>query len=134
MIIHHVGLVVKNIREHYEKYYRDALGFKDMSEIYTDKNIGVKVAFINMNNKIYLELIEPLDEKSPVQNFLTKRGQTLHHLCFETNDIQNECDRLRESDYLITMQPTPAAAFNGRNVAFLMAKDENFLIELLQAE
>lgn len=132
MTIHHVGMVVKNIDEHYGKYYRDALGFEEISETYVDETIGVKVAFINLNDKIYLELVEPLNDNSPVRNYLNKKGQTLHHLCFEVNDIMQECERLRNMNYMITMGPTPAKAFNGRSVAFLMSKDENFLIELLQ--
>jgi methylmalonyl-CoA/ethylmalonyl-CoA epimerase len=134
MVIHHIGLVVKNIEEHYEKYFRDSLGYDNLSQIYIDDKIGVKVAFINMNDKIFLEFVEPLDEKSPVNNYLKKRGQTLHHLCFEVEDIEVECANLRGKNYLITMPPTPAIAFDGRRVVFLMAKEEDFLIELLETK
>jgi len=134
MVIHHVGMVVKNIEKHYAKYFKEALGFNDISKIFTDENIGVKVAFINMNDKIFLELVEPIDDNSPVSNYLKKRGQTLHHLCFEVNDLEYECARLREKDYLITMAPIAAAAFDGRRVAFLMSKEENYLIELLETK
>jgi methylmalonyl-CoA/ethylmalonyl-CoA epimerase len=132
MIIHHIGLVVKDIESHYRQYFHDALGYQEISPVYRDETIGVLVAFINMNDKIFLELVQPISDKSPVQNFLQKRGQTLHHLCFEVDDITKECEHLRNNNYMITMQPTPAVAFNGRNVAFLMSKDENYLIELLQ--
>lgn len=132
MKIHHIGLVVKNINRHYEDYYKKALGYNELSEIYKDERLGVYVAFINLNNKIYLELVQPIDKNSPVNNFLEKRGQTLHHLCFEVGNLNNECERLRKHNYFITMEPAPAKAFNGRNVAFLMSKDENHLIELLE--
>jgi methylmalonyl-CoA/ethylmalonyl-CoA epimerase len=132
MVIHHIGLIVNNIEEHYTKYFRNALGYTGISQTYKDEKIGVRVAFINMNDKIYLEFVEPLNDKSPVYNFLQKRGQSLHHLCFEVENIETECVRLREKNYFITMSPTPAVAFNGRRVAFLMSKEENFLIELLE--
>lgn len=132
MIVHHIGLVVKNIEEHYNRYYYSALGFNEISKIFVDKIIGVKVAFINLNNKIYLELIEPIDNSSPVFNFLQKRGSSLHHLCFEVENIHYECERLREFNYLVTLSPTPAVAFDNRKIAFLMSKEENFLIELLE--
>jgi len=134
MVIHHIGLVVKNIEEHYEKYFHNALGYNNLSQVYVDDKIGVKVAFINMNDKIFLEFVEPLDDNSPVNNYLKKRGQTLHHLCFEVENLEAECEQLRNKNYLITMPPTPAVAFNGRRVVFLMAKDENFLIELLETK
>jgi methylmalonyl-CoA/ethylmalonyl-CoA epimerase len=132
MIIHHIGMVVKNIEEHFQKHFKDALGYEDISQTYNDEKIGVRVAFINMNDKIYLELVQPIDEKSPVYNFLQKRGQTLHHLCFEVDNIEIKCNELRNKNYMVTMPPTPAVAFGGRNVAFLMSKDENYLIELVQ--
>lgn len=134
MIIHHIGLVVNNIENHFTKYFRDALGYDTISRTYIDNNIGVKVAFVNLNDKVLLELVEPLDENSPVSNYLKKRGQTLHHLCFEVENIENEIAHLRNNNYLITMPPTPAEAFEGRKVAFLISKDENYLIELLQQQ
>jgi len=132
MKIHHIGMVVNNIEAHYKAYYKNVLGYEGLSEIYKDEKIGVSVAFLNLNDKIYLEFVQPLNENSPVSNFLKKRGQTLHHLCFEVDDIYAECERLRNNNYMVTMQPVEAAAFNGKKVAFLMCKDENHLIELLE--
>jgi methylmalonyl-CoA/ethylmalonyl-CoA epimerase len=132
MIIHHIGMVVRDIDDHFQKYFKNALGYDDISQTYHDEKIGVNVAFINLNDKIYLELVQPIDEKSPVHNFLQKRGQTLHHLCFEVDNIELKCEELRNKNYMVTMPPTPAVAFGGRNVAFLMSKDENYLIELVQ--
>jgi methylmalonyl-CoA/ethylmalonyl-CoA epimerase len=134
MVIHHIGLVVKNIEEHYEKYFHNSLGYDNLSQIFIDEKIGVKVAFINMNDKIFLEFVEPLNENSPVNNYLRKHGQTLHHLCFEVENLEAECELLRDKNYLITMPPTPAVAFGGRRVVFLMAKEEDFLIELLETK
>lgn len=132
MVIHHVGLVVKNIHDHFKKHIHSALQFHELSQIIKDENLGVEVAFVNMNNRILLELVRPINDHSPVFNFLKKYGQTLHHICFEVTDIEKECERMRACGYMITAGPTPAAAFEGRKVAFLMAKEENYLIELLQ--
>ena len=132
MVIHHIGLVVNNIDEHYQKYFKNALGFSEISETFCDETIGVFIAFINMNDKVILELIQPIDDNSMVANFLQKHGQSLHHLCFEVEDINSKCEQLRNTNYLVTMPPTPAAAFNGRKVAFLMSKAENYFIELLE--
>lgn len=132
MKIHHIGMVVNNIVLHYETYYKNVLGYNDLSEIYIDDKIGVSVAFLNLNDKIYLEFVQPLNEYSPVSNFLKKRGQTLHHLCFEVDDIDAECERFRNNNYMVTMKPVEAVAFKGKRVAFLMCKDENHLIELLE--
>jgi methylmalonyl-CoA/ethylmalonyl-CoA epimerase len=132
MVIHHIGLVVNNIEEHYKKYFYDALGYEKISETYKDEKIGVFVAFINMNDKIFLELVQPIDDNSSVSNYLKKKGQALHHLCFEVDNINLECERLRNKNYMITMPPTPAAAFSARKVAFLMSNEEDYLVELLE--
>jgi methylmalonyl-CoA/ethylmalonyl-CoA epimerase len=134
MEIHHIGMVVKDINEHYTKYFGKALKCGELSQIYKDEKIGVNVAFVNLNNKIYLEFVEPLNDKSPVHNFLQKRGQSLHHLCFEVDDIEAECSNMQKESYFVTMSPTPAVAFNGRKVAFLLSKEANYLIELLEKE
>lgn len=132
MKIHHVGMVVNNIKAHYESYYKKVLGYEGLSEIFADEKIGVSVAFLNLNDKIFLEFVQPLGENSPVANYLKKKGQTLHHLCFEVDDIDAECEKFRNNNYMIVMKPVEAVAFKGKRVAFLMCKDENHIIELLE--
>jgi methylmalonyl-CoA/ethylmalonyl-CoA epimerase len=134
MEIHHIGLVVNSIKEHYTKYFSGFLKCAELSQVYMDEKLGVNVAFVNMNNKIYLEFVEPLNNNSPVYNFLQKHGQALHHMCFEVDNIEIECSNLQKGNYFITLPPTPAVAFNGRKVAFLLSKEADYLIELLEKE
>lgn len=132
MEIHHIGLVVHNIREHYTKYFSSIFNEADLSKIYEDTKLGVNVALVNLNGRINLEFIEPTSPNSPVYNFLHKYGQSLHHLCFEVEDIEKECEILQKGAYIMTVPPTPADAFNGRKVAFLISKEAGYLIELLE--
>ena len=134
MELHHIGMVVNNIAEHYKKYFSLLLRSAELSQIYKDEKLGVNVAFVKLNDKIYLEFVESLDNKSPIYNFLQKHGQSLHHLCFEVDNIETECSNMRKENYFITIPPTPAVAFNGRKVAFLLSKEADYLIELLEKE
>lgn len=79
-----------------------------------------------------IELIQPLDGQGPVQKFLETRGGGLHHLCFETDDIDADMNRLRGLGYrFLTEAPTPGA--HGTRVAFIHPKSAGgVLIELAE--
>lgn len=79
-----------------------------------------------------IELIHPLNGEGPVQRYLDKRGGGLHHLCFETDDIEADMQRLTAKGYrFLTDAPTPGA--HGTRVAFIHPKSAGgVLIELAQ--
>ena len=79
-----------------------------------------------------IELIHPLDGQGPVQRYLDKRGGGLHHLCFETDDIEADMERLTARGYrFLTDAPTPGA--HGTRVAFIHPKSAGgVLIELAE--
>ena len=79
-----------------------------------------------------IELIHPLDGQGPVQGFLDKRGGGLHHLCFESDDILADMERLKGLGYrFLSDAPTPGA--HGTKVAFIHPKSAGgVLIELAE--
>src|SRR5258708_37242240 len=84
--LNHVGVATPSI-EASVKMYRDMLGVTDIGETFAMPEQGVWVCFVNLPNS-QIELIEPIDETSPIVGFLAKNpkgGQ--HHVCFEVPDI-----------------------------------------------
>ncbi|MEC7946766.1 MAG: methylmalonyl-CoA epimerase [Myxococcota bacterium] len=79
-----------------------------------------------------IELIHPLKGEGPVAKYLAKRGGGLHHLCFETDDIVADMERLRAKGYrFLTDAPTPGA--HDTRVAFIHPKScGGVLIELAE--
>lgn len=80
-----------------------------------------------------IELVHPLDGKGPIQKFLEKKPDGgLHHLCFETDDLEADVARLRARGYqFLTEAPTPGA--HGTRVIFIHPKScGGVLIELAQ--
>lgn len=79
-----------------------------------------------------IELIHPLDGQGPVQAYLDKRGGGLHHLCFRTDDVAADMERLEARGYRFTSEaPTPGA--HGTKVAFIHPKSTGgVLIELAE--
>ena len=127
--LHHVGVVVDSVNGQAD-LLQEVFGFELHGEPVVDPLQDVKVAFINPGADVLIELIEPLSSDSPVSQFLAKGGG-LNHLCYSVPVLQEAIDRLRAKGSLIVSDPKPAAAFNGRRIAFLYTRERQ-LVELLE--
>ncbi len=79
-----------------------------------------------------IELVHPLNDSGPIRTFLDKKGGGLHHLCFETDDIVADMQRLREKGYTL-LSDQPRAGAHGSKVVFVHPKSfDGVLIELAQ--
>ncbi len=117
MRLHHIGIVVDNIREKVALYRRIVpIGFP--SEIIHDEIQQVYVAFADAGHNVALEFIEPDGDSSPVARAL-RRGSGLHHLCYEVQDIEQAVAQARSAGALVVCEPVPARAFQGRHIAFV---------------
>ncbi len=85
--IHHVGIVVRNLATAYA-FYRDTLGLAVHKEAVIEDQ-GVKAALLTIGNS-EIELLEPINSNGGVAKFLERRGEGLHHICFETDDVGAE--------------------------------------------
>lgn len=118
MKLDHLGLVVEDIEKYFNEFLMPVLGIQELSEIYTDYNQLSKVAFVKTANECRIELIEPLNEDSPVSQALKKKKGALHHMCFIAEDFEEDIKRLQENKCLMISPPKPAVAFNNRRVVF----------------
>ncbi len=125
---HHVGVAVRHLEPAIQRY--EALGLV-LDSTDTVPGQGVRVAFLKAGG-IHVELVEPVDAQGSVARFLETRGEGLHHIAFQTEDIVGELERLaREGFELIDRTPRPGA--HGRTVAFLHPKSAHgVLIELVE--
>lgn len=92
---------------------------------------GVRTSFFeNGPNKI--ELLEALDDNSPIAKFLEKKGEGIHHVAFEVDDIVAEIARLKNEGFTV-LNETPKLGADNKLVAFIHPKTSNgVLIELCQ--
>ena len=95
---------------------------------------GVKVVFIAASNG-KVELLEPLDDKSPIAKFLERNPDGgLHHICFDVPDLIASRDQLLKTGARILGSPDPEIGAHGKPVLFIHPKDlTGSLIELQQA-
>lgn len=126
--IHHVGIVVRNLEEAYA-FYRDTLGLPVHKEA-TVEDQGVKAALLTIGNS-EIELLEPINENGGVAKFLEKRGEGLHHICFETDDVDAELEATKQKGIAVIDQK-PRVGLAGM-ICFLHPKaNHGVLIEYAQ--
>jgi methylmalonyl-CoA/ethylmalonyl-CoA epimerase len=132
MRLHHLGFVVADIAIAMPGFLR-SLGATWDSQIFTDPNQKVKVAFLTIRQgDALVELVEPDGNDSPVLRFLNEKGGGLHHACYEVGSVEQELSDFRSRGSLIAKRPKPAVAFQGRRIAWVLTP-ERFLVELLEA-
>ena len=126
MKIDHIAIAVNDV-EASAKIYQDALCIDEI-EFETVETEGVKVAIIPMENG-RIELMQPTNDSSPIKKFLEKKGQGLHHMALETDDIDGEVERMEGCGVQFLGKVRPGSA--GTKVTFIHPKSlEGVLAEL----
>src|SRR5579884_1877218 len=108
--IDHVAIVVHNL-EQALRFYQNTLGFavREVKEVVSEQ---VKIAFLPLGEQAgsELELIEPLVQDSSLAKFLERRGEGLHHICFEVDNVEAELNELKAKGVpMLDQQPRLAA-------------------------
>ena len=127
--IEHIGIAVKDINESnslFEKLFGEA-----HYKMETVKSEHVKTSFFKVgDNKI--ELLEATDEDSAIAKFIKKKGEGIHHIAFEVEDIKKEAKRLEKEGFRI-LNEKPKKGADNKWVVFLHPKSTNgVLVELCQ--
>jgi len=117
MKIDHIAIAVNDVEES-AKVYQQALGV-DSVEFETIETEGVKVAIIHLENG-RIELMQPTNDNSPIKKFLDKKGQGLHHLALETDNIEGEVERMEGCGIQFLGKIRPGSA--GTKVIFIHPK------------
>ena len=117
MKIDHIAIAVNNVEES-AKVYQQALG-ADHVEFETVENQGVKVAIIELENG-RIELMQPTNDSSPIKKFLDKKGQGLHHMALDTDNIEGEVERMEGCGIQFLGKIGPGSA--GTKVTFIHPK------------
>ena len=117
MKIDHIAIAVNDV-ETAAKEYQDALGV-DSIEFETVETEGVKVAIIHLSNG-RIELMQPTNDNSPIKKFLEKKGEGLHHMALETDDIEGEVSRMEGCGIQFLGKIRPGSA--GTKVTFIHPK------------
>ena len=126
--INHVCVAVKNIDESIALYCK--LFGISLPKIETLVDQKVKAAMVNLGTS-HLEFIEPIDEDSGVAKFIRNRGEGIHHICFEVENIERSIEQLQKAEIKL-IDSRPRQGLEGM-IAFIHPKATgNVLIELIE--
>jgi methylmalonyl-CoA epimerase len=110
--------------------FQDIFGAERLSGPFLDRKQQVNEILIKLGGEV-IQLFEPISESSPAFKFLQKRGEGLHHLCYEVADIEEAVAEFRRKGIEVLFEPFPA--FEGRQAAFISPFDTaNLLVELVE--
>lgn len=127
--IEHIGIAVKDLQISNDLFER-LLG----TPAYKEEEVtseGVKTSFF-MNGPNKIELLEATNPDSPIAKFIEKKGEGIHHIAFDVEDIVAEISRLKSEGFNV-LNETPKKGADNKLVAFLHPKGTNgVLIELCQ--
>jgi len=127
--IEHIGIAVKNLEVSNQIFTKLLGSLPYKTEEVESEN--VKTSFFNVGlNKV--ELLEATNPNSPIAKFIEKKGEGIHHIAFEVEDIVQEIARLKSEGFTI-LNEIPKKGADNKLVAFLHPKTTNaVLIELCQ--
>ena len=127
MKLHHIGIIVENI----QKSLGELTKYLDFESTTVPSLVGsqkVNICFLKTNN-VFLELIEPAEENSPISNFI-KKGGGFHHLCFEVDDIHLELEKMKKNGAHVVVDVVKG--FEERLTAFVMLDMKNTNCNLIE--
>ncbi len=127
--VEHIGIAVKNISE------ANSLFSKLFNiEPYKEESVeseGVTTSFFKINQS-KIELLEAQNPESAIAKFIEKRGEGIHHIAFEVDDIEAEMKRLKGEGFVL-LNEKPKNGADNKLVCFLHPKGTNgVLVELCQ--
>ncbi len=127
--VEHLGIAVKSIEKSNELFEK-LLGVAPYKSESVESE-GVTTSFFKTGvNKI--ELLEATNPNSPIAKFIEKKGEGIHHIAFDVEDIEAEIARLKNEGFTV-LNETPKKGADNKLVAFIHPKTTNgVLIELCQ--
>jgi len=126
--VSHIGIAVKDLEEAVKFYEKLGLKVDSVEEVPSQK---VRVAFIQIG-EVRIELLEATSEESPIAKYIEKRGEGIHHLALETDNLRDSLKKTQEQGIrLIDKEPRKGA--HNANIAFVHPKSSHgVLLELCE--
>jgi methylmalonyl-CoA/ethylmalonyl-CoA epimerase len=129
--IDHIGIAVKSLTDAV-KVYENAIGLKVSGYDQVDEQ-GVRVAMLEVGES-RIELLEPTGPGSPIEKFMAKRGEGLHHIAVTVENIEESLKQLKTAGVRL-IDETPRHGAHNTRVAFIHpSSTHGVLLELVEHE
>ena len=129
MRVDHIAIAVNDANKALENYKKILkIDNVDVEEVPNEK---VKVVMLNLEDT-RLELIEPLEDSSPISKFLKERGEGIHHIAITADEIENDVNHAKGNGMRFLGELRTGSY--GRKITFIHPKSLNgVLVEFCQA-
>ena len=128
--VEHIGIAVKTLAESVPLF--EMLLKSQCYKTEWVESEKVNTAFFKTGDT-KIELLESMDENGVISKFIDKKGEGLHHIAFEVEDIEAEMERLK-NEGLILLNDKPKKGADNKLICFLHPKSTNgVLVELCQS-
>ena len=125
--IEHIGIAVKDIGK-VSKFYKDVFGCQISEEMDVPER-KIRIAFTEISG-VKLEFVMPTDKESVVAKFIDKKGEGIHHICFEVDDVERATAELKDKGVEL-VDDKPRMGAEGKKIVFIQPKSTHgVLIEL----
>ena len=129
MIIEHIGIAVRSL-EQATKKYQEYLGLEAKAFDQVDEQ-GVRVAMIPIGDT-NIELLEPTSSESPIEKFLSKKGEGIHHIALRVDNIEESLEKMKAAGAKL-IDESPRQGAHNTLVAFVHPSSTNgVLLELVE--
>ena len=129
MKVEHIGIAVKNLQD--SNHLFQSLFGEEPYKTETVDSENVSTSFFKIG-ETKIELLEASDPDSAISKFIEKRGEGIHHIAFEVDDIVSEMERLKNNGFTL-LRDQPFKGADNKLVCFLHPKSVNHvLVELCQ--
>ena len=129
MRVDHIAIAVKNAENALENYKKILKIDKIETELVPSEK--VKVVMMNLQDT-RIELLEPMDDDSPISKFLRERGEGIHHIAITADEIETDVNRAKDSGMRFLGELRSGSY--GRKITFIHPKSLNgVLVEFCQA-
>ena len=118
--VRHIGIAVSDLDEAI-KLYRDVLGLR-LKDVCDAKEMKMRVAFFSTGDKTEIELIQPTDNETSLAKFIEKRGEGIHHIALEVDDIESALTTAKKKGLLL-IDEKPRMGIHGNKIAFIHPKN-----------
>ena len=127
--LEHIGIAVKNLQAAEDVYSR-------LFNVQPYKRESVASEFVNTSffkiNQTKIELLEATHPESAIAKFIERKGEGLHHVAFEVNNLVAEIERLKNEGFIL-LNESPKRGADNKLICFLHPKSTNgMLVELCQ--
>jgi methylmalonyl-CoA/ethylmalonyl-CoA epimerase len=128
--LHHIGVVVDDLATADARYR--ALGFAEGERVSVPAQ-AIEAIVYDAGEGRYVELISPTDAEGPIATYMAKRGEGMHHVAYQVDDIDAELVRLKAAGLRLIDETPRAGAHAGWRIAFIHPESTHgVLVELVQ--